>query len=46
VGVLARGLANNGMTDAERSALSQDDPEYAWRYAGTTDIEKSWSQID
>jgi hypothetical protein len=31
VGVLAHGLANNGMTDAERSALSQDSPEYEWR---------------
>jgi hypothetical protein len=32
VGAFARGLANNGMTDAQRSALSHDDPEYTWRY--------------
>jgi hypothetical protein len=31
VGVLARGLANNGMSDAQRSALSPSDPEYEWR---------------
>ncbi|TRX91150.1 hypothetical protein FHL15_007938 [Xylaria flabelliformis] len=28
VGSVAHGLANNGMTDAERAALSPDDPEY------------------
>jgi hypothetical protein len=32
VGAFARGLANNGMTDAQRSALSHDDPEYTMRY--------------
>jgi hypothetical protein len=32
VGVLARGLANNGMSDAQRSTLSANDPEYEWRY--------------
>jgi hypothetical protein len=32
VGVLARGLANNGMSDAQRSALSPNDSEYGWRY--------------
>ncbi|EMR63676.1 hypothetical protein UCREL1_9373 [Eutypa lata UCREL1] len=28
VGSVAHGLANNGITDAERAALSPDDPEY------------------
>lgn len=28
IGNLAHGLANNGMTDAQRAALSIDDPEY------------------
>lgn len=36
VGIASHGLANNGMTDAQRSALSQDDPEYRWRYAEAT----------
>lgn len=31
VGLLAHGLANNGMTDEQRSALSPDDPEFGWR---------------
>ncbi|KAJ8117660.1 hypothetical protein OPT61_g1197 [Boeremia exigua] len=35
VGVAAHGLANNGMTDAQRSNLSQDDPEYAMRVLGS-----------
>ncbi|KAB8259282.1 hypothetical protein BDV32DRAFT_139004 [Aspergillus pseudonomiae] len=31
VGNVAHGLANNGMTDAQRAALSIDDPEYRFR---------------
>jgi hypothetical protein len=31
VGHAANGLANNGMTDAQRVALSPDDPEYRLR---------------
>lgn len=32
VGNAAKGLANNGMTDAERASLSVDDPEYQFRW--------------
>jgi hypothetical protein len=32
VGAVAHGLANNGLTDAQRAALSPDDPEYRLRY--------------
>lgn len=32
IGNIAHGLANNGMTDAERAALSPSDPEYQARY--------------
>ncbi|KAF1925977.1 uncharacterized protein M421DRAFT_423259 [Didymella exigua CBS 183.55] len=35
VGIASHGLANNGMTDAQRSALSHDDPEYGWRVIGS-----------
>lgn len=31
VGRVAHGLANNGMTDTQRAALSHDNPEYQWR---------------
>ncbi|EWG49071.1 hypothetical protein FVEG_08689 [Fusarium verticillioides 7600] len=31
VGILAHGLANNGITDAQRAALSPGDPEYDFR---------------
>lgn len=31
VGNIAHGLANNGMTDEERAALSTSDPEYQLR---------------
>ncbi|KAE8332549.1 hypothetical protein BDV39DRAFT_216650 [Aspergillus sergii] len=31
VGNVAHGLANNGMTDAQRAGLSLDDPEYRFR---------------
>jgi hypothetical protein len=32
VGHVAHGLANNGLTDAQRAALSPDDPEYRAAY--------------
>ncbi|KAL6407411.1 hypothetical protein AUP68_10243 [Ilyonectria robusta] len=32
VGSVAHGLANNGMTDAERAALSPEDHEYSARW--------------
>lgn len=32
VGRVAHGLANNGLTDAQRAALSPDDPEYRAAY--------------
>ncbi|KAB8074039.1 hypothetical protein BDV29DRAFT_127641 [Aspergillus leporis] len=35
VGNVAHGLANNGMTDAQRAALSLDDPEYQFRVIGS-----------
>jgi hypothetical protein len=31
VGNVAKGMANNGMTAAERAALSVDNPEYQFR---------------
>ncbi|KAH8434326.1 uncharacterized protein LDX57_011973 [Aspergillus melleus] len=35
VGTAANGLANSGMTDAQRAALSVDDPEYSYRVIGS-----------
>ncbi|KAF7589611.1 hypothetical protein BBP40_004025 [Aspergillus hancockii] len=35
VGNVAHGLANNGMTDVQRAALSLDDPEYRYRVIGS-----------
>ncbi|CAO2650809.1 Nn.00g091060.m01.CDS01 [Neocucurbitaria sp. VM-36] len=43
LGVLAHGLANNGITDAQRSALSHDDPEYAWRVIGSKIQVAGWT---
>ncbi|CAI6336694.1 unnamed protein product [Periconia digitata] len=43
VGLLARGLANNGMTDEERSALLPDDPEYGWRVTGSKIQVAGWT---
>lgn len=40
IGNVANGLANNGMTDAERAALSHDDPEYRFRSV------PSWGAVD
>ncbi|OHE92469.1 hypothetical protein CORC01_12260 [Colletotrichum orchidophilum] len=35
IGNIANGLANNGMTDSERAALSTSDPEYQLRVTGS-----------
>ncbi|KAI1754199.1 hypothetical protein F4782DRAFT_46502 [Xylaria castorea] len=43
VGSVAHGLANNGMTDAERAALSPDDPEYQMRIIGSKIQIAGWS---
>ncbi|KAI0508761.1 hypothetical protein F5B22DRAFT_382226 [Xylaria bambusicola] len=43
VGNLAHGLANNGMTDAERMALSPDDPEFQMRVIGSKIQLAGWS---
>ncbi|GAP93387.1 putative integral membrane protein PTH11 [Rosellinia necatrix] len=43
VGSVAHGLANNGMTDAERAALSIDDPEYEMRVTGSKIQIAGWS---
>ncbi|KAI0857448.1 hypothetical protein F4860DRAFT_517902 [Xylaria cubensis] len=43
VGSVAHGLANNGMTDAERAALSPDDPEYQTRVIGSKIQIAGWS---
>lgn len=36
VGTSAGGLANNGMTDAQRAVIRYDDPEYTMRLAYTS----------
>lgn len=36
VGNASHGLANNGMTDAQRAALSPDDLEYQFRYVSSS----------
>ncbi|CAG5174536.1 uncharacterized protein ALTATR162_LOCUS7809 [Alternaria atra] len=43
LGVVAHGLANNGMTPDVRSALSQDDPEYAMRVIGSKIQVAGWT---
>ncbi|KAJ2893054.1 hypothetical protein MKZ38_009074 [Zalerion maritima] len=43
VGNLAFGLANNGMTDAERAALSPSDPEYEFRIIGSKIQVAGWT---
>ncbi|KAI0446131.1 hypothetical protein F4803DRAFT_505714 [Xylaria telfairii] len=43
VGAIAHGLANNGMTDAERAALSPNDPEYQIRIIGSKIQIAGWS---
>ncbi|KAL7897229.1 hypothetical protein HDV64DRAFT_286132 [Trichoderma sp. TUCIM 5745] len=43
VGHVANGLANNGMTDAQRAALSPDDPEFRLRMIGSKIQLAGWS---
>ncbi|CAG5169333.1 uncharacterized protein ALTATR162_LOCUS7028 [Alternaria atra] len=43
LGVVAHGLANNGMTPDERSALPQDDPEYIMRVIGSKIQVAGWT---
>ncbi|KAK4184399.1 hypothetical protein QBC35DRAFT_506056 [Podospora australis] len=43
IGNLAHGLANNGMTDAERAALLVTDPEYDMRVIGSQIQVAGWS---
>ncbi|KAI1739739.1 hypothetical protein F4680DRAFT_134352 [Xylaria scruposa] len=43
VGSVAHGLANNGMTDAERLALSPNDPEFQTRVIGSKIQIAGWS---
>ncbi|KAH8122314.1 hypothetical protein ACSS6W_005039 [Trichoderma asperelloides] len=43
VGHVANGLANNGMTDAQRAALSPDDPEFRLRVIGSKIQLAGWS---
>jgi hypothetical protein len=43
IGNLAQGLANNGMTDAQRAALPQSDPEYGMRVIGSKVQVAGWS---
>ncbi|RHZ66748.1 uncharacterized protein CDV56_108480 [Aspergillus thermomutatus] len=43
VGHDAHGLANNGMTDAQRAALSHDDPEYRLRVIGSKIQVAGWT---
>ncbi|KAB8075252.1 hypothetical protein BDV29DRAFT_172331 [Aspergillus leporis] len=43
IGNVANGLANNGMTDAQRAALSVDDPEYRARVIGSKIQVAGWT---
>ncbi|KAF7550891.1 hypothetical protein G7Z17_g5398 [Cylindrodendrum hubeiense] len=43
VGNVAQGLANNGMTDAQRSALSPEDQEYQFRVIGSKIQVAGWA---
>ncbi|QMW48378.1 hypothetical protein G4B11_011896 [Aspergillus flavus] len=43
VGNVAHGLANNGMTDAQRAGLSLDDPEYRYRVIGSKIQVAGWT---
>jgi hypothetical protein len=43
VGNLAHGMANNGMTDAQRAALSPSNPEYDMRVIGSKIQVAGWS---
>ncbi|KAF5238383.1 hypothetical protein FANTH_10330 [Fusarium anthophilum] len=43
IGILAHGLANNGITDAQREALSPSDPEYDYRIIGSKIQVAGWT---
>lgn len=43
IGNLAHGLANNGMTDAQRQALLPGDPEYDARVLGSQIQVAGWT---
>ncbi|ODA79349.1 hypothetical protein RJ55_04942 [Drechmeria coniospora] len=43
IGQVAHGLANNGMTDEQRAALSPDDPEYRLRVIGSKIQVAGWT---
>ncbi|KAB5535367.1 hypothetical protein GE09DRAFT_359052 [Coniochaeta sp. 2T2.1] len=43
IGSAAHGLANNGMTDAQRAALSPGDPEYNFRLIGSKIQVAGWT---
>ncbi|KAM0559927.1 hypothetical protein ACHAPJ_003877 [Fusarium lateritium] len=43
IGILAHGLANNGMTDAERAALSPNSQEYDFRIIGSKIQVAGWT---
>ncbi|KAF2657114.1 hypothetical protein K491DRAFT_691312 [Lophiostoma macrostomum CBS 122681] len=43
LGTAAHGLANNGLTAAERSALAHDDPEYNMRVTGSKIQVAGWT---
>ncbi|KAK7421592.1 hypothetical protein QQX98_002059 [Neonectria punicea] len=43
IGNVAQGLANNGMTDAQRLALSPDDQEYQFRVIGSKIQVAGWT---
>jgi hypothetical protein len=43
IGNLAHGLANNGMTDAQRQALLPSDPEYGARVIGSQIQVAGWT---
>ncbi|KAF4964559.1 hypothetical protein FSARC_7518 [Fusarium sarcochroum] len=43
IGILAHGLANNGMTDAERAALSPSSQEYDFRIIGSKIQVAGWT---
>lgn len=45
VGRVAHGLANNGLTDAQRAALSPDDPEYRAAYVYLCRAPRSMSEL-
>lgn len=46
IGNAAHGLANNGMTDAQRIALSPDNPEFGFRYVSASKGDREDQEID